>query len=511
MTSTEHQKRLKLKEDLFFYASNCLKIRTKADAVQLLKINRAQQYIHQQLEQQKRKTGKVRALILKGRQQGCSTYVEARFFHKVTHNRGLRAFILTHMDDATQNIFGMAKRFYDNLPSQVKPQTSATNAKELIFNKLDSGYRVGTAKSTGTGRSDTIQLFHGSEVAYWHDAESHFMGAVQAVPDAEGTEIILESTANGVGGRFYDMVLEAIAGRGEYQLIFIPWFWSAEYAQPVPKGFEITPEEEKLVETYRLSEAQLQWRRNKITELGSESMFKQEYPCNPHEAFMYSGQEPFIPVDLVETAASNENVRAHGLRILGVDVATREGPDNTAMALRQGRVVHWATKHPDWGPSAAFREVIRLFEEGEIDLCYVDKNGVGYGLYDDLQETKYAEKVIGVNSGESAIRSDEFVDRRSEMYGNLLDWLKDGPVQIPNIVSLKQDMVTPGWRKQAGKKKIESKDEIKKRIKRSTDEGDAVMLTVADLSGMMVTVEDTAFDTPARAVKQGKPRIGGLA
>ena len=59
-------------------------------------------------------TGKVRALILKGRQQGCSTYVAARFYHRVTQHPGRRDFILTHEEDATQNLFAMVERFHQN-------------------------------------------------------------------------------------------------------------------------------------------------------------------------------------------------------------------------------------------------------------------------------------------------------------------------------------------------------------------------------------------------------------
>jgi hypothetical protein len=66
--------------------------------VSSLVLNRAQRYIHERLEDQRAKTGKVRALVLKGRQQGCSTYVSGRYYHRVTHSVGTRCFILTHED-----------------------------------------------------------------------------------------------------------------------------------------------------------------------------------------------------------------------------------------------------------------------------------------------------------------------------------------------------------------------------------------------------------------------------
>ncbi len=166
LSARERQVRARLKQDFLHYAPRCLRIRTKAGAVLPFRLNAAQLHLHRALEQQRAETGQVRALIVKGRQQGCSTYVQARFFWHVTHRRGVRAFILTHVEDATANLFGMAKRFYDHCPDLVRPRRAASNAKELLFDRLESGYRVGTAGGRGTARSDTIQYFHGSEVAY---------------------------------------------------------------------------------------------------------------------------------------------------------------------------------------------------------------------------------------------------------------------------------------------------------------------------------------------------------
>ena len=199
-----YQARLKrlrrLHAELPLFAEKCLKIKDKAGKIVPLRFNESQLYLHERLEQQKRATGKVRAIIAKGRQTTISTYVSARFYHKTSLNRGVETFILTHEQDATDNLFGMVSRFYEH--SQLRPSTGASNAKELLFDKLDSGYSVGTAGNKAVGRSKTIRLFDGSEVAFWANAKAHFAGVVQTVPDLAGTEIILESTGNGVGGEF---------------------------------------------------------------------------------------------------------------------------------------------------------------------------------------------------------------------------------------------------------------------------------------------------------------------
>jgi hypothetical protein len=285
MTPTERTIRLRLRDSFEYYAPRCLKIRTKNGNIQPFRLNRPQLYLHEMLERQRSNTGKVRALVLKGRQQGVSSYTEGRFYHRVTQRSGTKAFILTHLDEATANLFAMAKRFYENCPEVVRPSLAASNAKELVFDRLDSGYKVSTAGSKGTGRSDTIQLFHGSEVAYWPNADTHVAGALQAVPDETGTEVILESTSAGRQGLFYERCAAAMRGEGEYILVFIPWFWQREYRKPAPAGFEPSSDETAYQATYALDLEQIVWRRGKIVELNGIHNFRREYPATAAEAF----------------------------------------------------------------------------------------------------------------------------------------------------------------------------------------------------------------------------------
>jgi len=272
-------------EDFELYARECLKIRTKIGAIEPFVLNQAQQFIHARFEEQRQKTGRVRALVLKGRQQGASTYVEGRFFWRVSRRRGVRAFILTNTDDSSSAIFGMARRFYDNCPEESRPYRSASNAKELIFSQLDSGYRIATAGSEAAGRSETLQYFHGSEVAYWPNAEAHVSGALQAVPDEPDTEIVLESTSRGRSGLFFKMCERALKGEGEYILVFVPWFWDRGYRKAVGPDFEPTTEEAEYAQLHGLDNEQIAWRRSKIEDLHGVHAFRREYPATAEEAF----------------------------------------------------------------------------------------------------------------------------------------------------------------------------------------------------------------------------------
>jgi hypothetical protein len=87
---------------------------------------------------------------------------------------------------------------------------------------------------------------------------------MQAIPDVENTEVILESTANGVGNYFHEMWQKAEAGLSDFIAIFVPWFWQDEYARNVPSDFICTPEETELQLLYGLTKEQITWRRAKI-------------------------------------------------------------------------------------------------------------------------------------------------------------------------------------------------------------------------------------------------------
>lgn len=325
MTPQEKQLRRTLRDDFKIYAKKCLKVKGKDGTIVRFKLNSAQEYLHDRLEAQLKEAGLIRAMVLKGRQQGISTYAEGRYYWKVTHRKGVRAFILTHEDNATANLFEMTERYHNNCPDLLRPHTGTSNAKELFFDRLDSGYKVGTAGTKAVGRSNTIQYFHGSEACFWPHADSHFAGVMQAIAFAPGTEVILESTANGLGGRFYEMWVDAIQGKGDYQAIFIPWFWQTEYTRD-PTGFEFTPDELEHKKIYNLMDGQLAWRQAKILELKSAELFKQEYPATWQEAFISSGRPVFDPlfVAKAERECYAPSYRAH---ISGTRVVPRDDGD----------------------------------------------------------------------------------------------------------------------------------------------------------------------------------------
>src|SRR6266852_5770318 len=489
MLSIKESASEKLASDFPHFAETNISIRSKAGALAPLVFNRAQRHVHATLEAQRRKTGRVRALILKGRQQGCSTYVAARFFHRAMYAKGVRVYILTHEDAATQNLFDIVQRFQVRCEDNVRRATRIANANGMIFAETDSGYMLGTAGTKGVGRSSTIQLFHGSEVAFWPHAETHAAGVLQAVPDADGTEIILESTANGPGNFFHRTWRDAESGRNAYVPIFVPWYWQDEYRKSAA-DVVATDEERVYGELYRLDDGQLAWRRAKIAELRDPALFRQEYPACAAEAFEMSGHDSFIPPALV-AAARKATCEASGPLVIGFDPAWK-GDDRHAMAWRQGRRLLKVETRAKLDTMQAAGWVKQVIDKDRPRRVFVDIGGVGAGVYDRLCEMGYGETVRPVNFGSAPFEPpprDEHgrasggpLNRRAEMWLKSKEWLADpAGAQIPDSDALQADACGPGYSYDSTTRLVlEKKEDMRRRGVPSPDEWDAVALTFAE-------------------------------
>lgn len=470
-------------DDFTRYAGEKLTILTKNQGMAALVLNKSQFYLHQRLETQQRETGKVRAVILKGRQQGCSTYVAARFYWQAVTRDGVRVFIVTHSQDATRHIFGMVEQFHEGIPKDQREPTRIASAREKYFHERGSGYRVGTAGSRSVGRSQTVQLLHASEVAFWPHAEQHFAGMVQTVPDLPGTEIILESTACGVGNRFHTLWQESVAGGSEYQPIFIPWFWQQEYQKCPAEGWKPDERDLEYQRVYGLSPAQLYWMGCKRRELGSDRLFMQEYPSCADEAFSDSEADRFIEAwrirDARHEGMKEIRVEATGARIGGCDPA-RFGNDRTSFCVRQGRVVHHLQSYRHQDTMEVVGLCVRYLTDWQLDKLCIDVVGLGAGVFDRLKELGFGPRILSVNGSSRPMHAEKYHNKRAEMWDAMKQWLYDPPCVLPNVDSVQADLSVPGYHYTSqGRLQIEKKEDIRKRGMQSPDEADALALTFA--------------------------------
>ncbi len=236
-----------------------------------------------------------REILLKARQFGFSTLILALLFLDTVNTPNTQTVVIAHDADSTERLFQIVQRFYRLLPEARRPRTKYANRREFLWPDIDSYFFVGTAGAGEFGRGGTINNVHGSEVAFWPNADDIVTGLLQAVP-ADGT-VFLETTANGQGNWFYDEFQAAdIRGDSAFTPRFFGWHLHPEYRTKPALDFQRAPDEQRLAEQFGLDDAQLQWRRGKVRELRKK--FPQEYPLHAREAFLTSGGrilDRFIP------------------------------------------------------------------------------------------------------------------------------------------------------------------------------------------------------------------------
>lgn len=492
LTPQQQEIHERLNNDLPFFSRHSLMIKTKEGKMEKFVFNDAQLYLHKCLEKQKAETGRVRALILKGRQQGCSTYTAARYYHQTTRKVGKSTFILSHQSDTTEKLFAMVERFQTLIPEFLQPATTVANRRRMVFGELNSEYFVGTAGNDDVGRGGTVQYLHASEAAFYPADSGFTTGLLQSVPDLDDTEVIMESTANGMTNFFYTLCMKALKGEGEYQLIFIPWFWQKEYRKRLPIDFVLTQEEAELKEIYGLDDEQIYWRRIKIDELSTESAgadgeskFKQEYPCNVAEAFQSTGESLVKPI-FVSAARKRRDLRDdNGPRIGGLDPGRNR--DRSVFVFRQGRVIpfyksfdrklsHGSDSQWEMQLAGHAAQFILRFQ---LDKLFIDCTK-GWGTCDRLHELGYNKIAVGVTFSEGAMDDNTYLNKRAEMGCLMAEWFS-GEVSCPDDDLFQRDITAMPASKltSSGLTKLVDKDMVIRATGFSPDIFDATGLTFA--------------------------------
>jgi hypothetical protein len=287
-------------------------------------LNNVQRILHYRCERQKKKTGFVRQVVLKPRRSGLSTYCLARFFRAALLGQNMRVAIIAHDEPTTITLFNMVRLMLKHYPTPLKPKEGYSGKRELSFSDLNVRFRLGTAGGSDIV-GDQIKHLHCSEVSRWGDKAFDYAGALlRNVAIAEGTEVILESTARGMGGYFYDSYWSAYKeeSRGGWEATFFPWYVFDDYTLPFDSDaekeeFEASvgkdpryggDEENRLLEesvsydlgdkdpeTFKVSLENLKWRRLSIDVncQGSLDQMHQDYPTSSREAFLATGRMVF--------------------------------------------------------------------------------------------------------------------------------------------------------------------------------------------------------------------------
>jgi hypothetical protein len=315
------------------YCREVLQIQTKDARRVPFVLNRAQRRVWEMVEEDIAAERPVRFYILKARQLGFSTLIQACMYWLVSLRADHNVLVAAHEDGAAASLFLKSQGFYKFTPEHFRPMLRLNNRQELHFANpdpkappdqagLESRIVVRTANNKNLGASMTVHGLHLSEFAKYEGVLQHVKLAMatvlQTVPFLPLTFVFLETTADGMGYG-YDFWN---ADNG-YRKVFISWVADDSYTVPAREviiglddlqdvddaqfGNEVQVHKHVL-EELRLwypemgEEAielealcRMQWRRRMIAEQFSDDLelFRQEYPITAEEAFLTSGAAVF--------------------------------------------------------------------------------------------------------------------------------------------------------------------------------------------------------------------------
>ena len=267
-----------------------------------------------------------RILALKPRQKGSSTVSAAVVYHHCRRFRS-RAVQIADRYKNSDNLFAMTCRYAesDDFPWPTQWQATATSATLMRNERLWSRIDRDTAENPRAGRSGTLQVLHVSEAAHFANdgeksAEKTMLSLLNSLADIPRSVAIVETTANGAAGWFYEHWLgaatleETLAGRrgNGWIKVFAPWhvFEDSRMADAALQNETFTEREQRGVTLYGWDGAQIAWRRWTLAQKcgGREELFDQEYPEDERAAFLTSGRPRFSMAGMTRLRAMQNAV-----------------------------------------------------------------------------------------------------------------------------------------------------------------------------------------------------------
>ena len=206
--------------------------------------------------------------------------------------------------------------------------------------------------------------------------------------------------------------------------------------------------------------------------------FCQEYPACASEAFAASMDSDLIDRDVLAKAYEKKMITDSARIIIGVDVAG-SGKDKTVFCIRKGREILDFFAFQGLDTDQIVEKIIKFIQYYKPVKVFIDK-GYNPGVVDRITSLKWGDIAIGVHFGGSP-DEDKYYDKRAEMYWRGIGWIEDQPCYIPYVKEFNEELcmqerMPPDT---SGRMRLRSKDDLRKKLKRSTDYSDAFALTFA--------------------------------
>jgi hypothetical protein len=329
-----------------------------------------------------------RDLILKPRQEGISTIIQAEFA-RYLYTRRFNALTLMDIDGNTATMRRKQDFFYKQFPAVIMTELGefrkpARDASNETFTVYDTGgvHTMATAGRTSVSRGDSLNAAHLSEAALYKNLYEVRLSVTQA---GRPMWIVLESTAHGAQGDFYELCMKAHDGDPTWTLHFFAWFHVPTNRLPLADGEVLSYSEHELMgrELYGWDDEQIKWRRRKKAETGYK--FEQEYPESVESAFLKSVAGMFGTMERNWGAPQGATPQPGIAYRVGIDTGQEE--DYTVVSvMRADTPVQVDVLRLRRMPYRVMREqyIIPLFQKWRPEFGYVEVDGIGKSMYEEL-------------------------------------------------------------------------------------------------------------------------------
>jgi hypothetical protein len=202
-------------------------------------------------------------------------------------------------------------------------------------------------------------------------------------------------------------------------------------------------------------------------------------------AAQFPDESQLIVVRVADIAAARRGIEFDGPVIedvqLGVDIAGSETGDETVVRERRGRRIlrRWACRSGE--PEVITELIVQAQMESGATLLHVDATGVGFGFLSDIRKEIPGVAVLPFVAAARAIDTKQFENRRAEAYWYTRDELRRGRLDMSDMEDPDEvvaQLTSVRYRLKNGKIIVEPKDQIRRRMGRSPDDGDALLLSV---------------------------------
>jgi hypothetical protein len=283
-----------------------LSIRNKEGVTVPYKTSPAGLKLNRSIRKQEQAGLPIRQVVLKASQVWMTSAASAEIFRRIPFFPGRRSLVLADSEMHADLIFDYFRQYmtaYAENPygkefnSAIKLPDLVKDTERWIRWANDSSALVGTAYNVDIGRSAPYNWALLSEAAFYRDFGTLMTGLMQRIPRSPDSGVIVESTANGMGGDFYDLCQLAMDPRRAtgWGFVFFGWHEHPENRLKPEPGFKLMRDELAELAKYNLHIDQVAWRREQIETAceGKVERFRQEHPGDPQEAFQSSGRTIF--------------------------------------------------------------------------------------------------------------------------------------------------------------------------------------------------------------------------